>query len=129
MSTRTAAAKSECRCKEIATRAKLDPIEWHLHRFRDTAATRWLPAGIWRAPVRCTKSKNEIGPSASYSPRSNAAILVQNHAIIKLAIHRESSRHLWFLAAPEVSLQIVQNVTVVKSNRVARHVVDVFFHS
>ncbi len=34
------------RCKEIATRAELDPAEWHLHRFRDTAATRWLRAGI-----------------------------------------------------------------------------------
>ena len=34
------------RCKEIATRAGLDPKEWHLHRFRDTAATRWLRAGI-----------------------------------------------------------------------------------
>jgi integrase/recombinase XerD len=34
------------RCKEIATRAELNPAEWHLHRFRDTAATRWLRAGI-----------------------------------------------------------------------------------
>jgi integrase/recombinase XerD len=34
------------RCKHIATRAGLDPQEWHLHRFRDTAATRWLRAGI-----------------------------------------------------------------------------------
>jgi integrase/recombinase XerD len=34
------------RCKEIATRAELDQTEWHLHRFRDTAATRWLRAGI-----------------------------------------------------------------------------------
>src|SRR5579864_9239380 len=34
------------RCKEIAVRAGLDPKEWHLHRFRDTAATRWLRAGI-----------------------------------------------------------------------------------
>ena len=34
------------RCKEIATRAKLDPTKWHLHRFHDTAATRWLRAGI-----------------------------------------------------------------------------------
>jgi integrase len=25
---------------------ELDPAEWHLHRFRDTAATRWLRAGI-----------------------------------------------------------------------------------
>ncbi|MBZ5652892.1 MAG: tyrosine-type recombinase/integrase [Acidobacteriia bacterium] len=33
-------------CKEIATRAELDPAAWHLHRFRDTAATRWLRAGI-----------------------------------------------------------------------------------
>jgi site-specific recombinase XerD len=31
---------------EIAARAELDPTEWHLHRFRDTAATRWLRAGI-----------------------------------------------------------------------------------
>ena len=34
------------RCKDIAKRAGLDPTEWHLHRFRDTAATRWLRAGI-----------------------------------------------------------------------------------
>ena len=34
------------RCKDIAERAGLDPKEWHLHRFRDTAATRWLRAGI-----------------------------------------------------------------------------------
>jgi integrase/recombinase XerD len=34
------------RCKEIATKAELDPAEWHLHRFRDTAATRWLRAGV-----------------------------------------------------------------------------------
>jgi integrase/recombinase XerD len=34
------------RCKDIARRAGLDPAEWHLHRFRDTAATRWLRAGI-----------------------------------------------------------------------------------
>ena len=30
------------RCKEIATRAELDPAELHRNRFRDTAATRWL---------------------------------------------------------------------------------------
>jgi site-specific recombinase XerD len=24
----------------------VDPVQWHLHRFRDTAATRWLRAGI-----------------------------------------------------------------------------------
>ena len=34
------------RCKDIATRAGLNKEEWHLHRFRDTAATRWLRAGI-----------------------------------------------------------------------------------
>ena len=34
------------RCKEIAERAGMDKTEWHLHRFRDTAATRWLRAGI-----------------------------------------------------------------------------------
>jgi len=34
------------RCKEIAERAGLNKDEWHLHRFRDTAATRWLRAGI-----------------------------------------------------------------------------------
>ena len=34
------------RCKEIAARAGLNKAEWHLHRFRDTAATRWLRAGI-----------------------------------------------------------------------------------
>jgi integrase/recombinase XerD len=34
------------RCKAVAKRAELNPDEWHLHRFRDTAATRWLRAGI-----------------------------------------------------------------------------------
>jgi integrase/recombinase XerD len=35
------------RCKSVAKRAELDPNEWHfLHRFRDTAATRWLRVGI-----------------------------------------------------------------------------------
>jgi integrase/recombinase XerD len=34
------------RCKAVAKQAKLDPKEWHLHRFRDTAATRWLRAGV-----------------------------------------------------------------------------------
>jgi integrase len=34
------------RCKEVAKRAGLNPERWHLHRFRDTAATRWLRAGI-----------------------------------------------------------------------------------
>ncbi len=34
------------RCKEIAKGAGLNKAEWHLHRFRDTAATRWLRAGI-----------------------------------------------------------------------------------
>ena len=34
------------RCKQIATSAGLDEKEWHLHKFRDTAATRWLRAGI-----------------------------------------------------------------------------------
>lgn len=34
------------RCKAVAKRAELNPDEWRLHRFRDTAATRWLRAGI-----------------------------------------------------------------------------------
>ncbi|MGB9471881.1 MAG: tyrosine-type recombinase/integrase, partial [Candidatus Acidiferrum sp.] len=34
------------RCKAIAKRAGLNPEEWHLHRFRDTAATHWLRGGI-----------------------------------------------------------------------------------
>jgi integrase/recombinase XerD len=34
------------RCEEIAEKAGLNKEEWHLHRFRDTAATRWLRAGI-----------------------------------------------------------------------------------
>lgn len=33
-------------CRAVATRAGLKAKEWHLHRFRDTAATRWLRAGI-----------------------------------------------------------------------------------
>ena len=34
------------RCKYVADLAGLNKEEWHLHRFRDTAATRWLRAGI-----------------------------------------------------------------------------------
>lgn len=34
------------RCKAVAKRAKLNPKEWYLHRFRDSAATRWLRGGI-----------------------------------------------------------------------------------
>jgi integrase len=33
-------------CKAVTKIAGLDETEWHLHRFRDTAATRWLRAGI-----------------------------------------------------------------------------------
>ena len=33
-------------CKAVAKRAGLDSEKWHMHRFRDTAATRWLRAGI-----------------------------------------------------------------------------------
>lgn len=33
-------------CKYVADLAGLKKKEWHLHRFRDTAATRWLRAGI-----------------------------------------------------------------------------------
>jgi integrase len=33
-------------CKNVAKRAKLDHAAWHMHRFRDTGATRWLRAGI-----------------------------------------------------------------------------------
>ncbi len=32
--------------KAVAERAGLKKEEWHLHRFRDTAATRWLRAGV-----------------------------------------------------------------------------------
>ena len=31
-------------CKNVATGANLDSASWHLHRFRDTAATHWLRA-------------------------------------------------------------------------------------
>lgn len=34
------------RCRQIAKAAGLDEKEWHLHKFRDSAATRWLRAGI-----------------------------------------------------------------------------------
>ena len=40
-------------CKHVAKRAGLDSEEWHMHRFRDTAATRWLRAGIDVRTVRC----------------------------------------------------------------------------
>jgi integrase/recombinase XerC len=33
-------------CKAVAERAGLNKKEWHIHRFRDTAATRWLRAWI-----------------------------------------------------------------------------------
>ncbi len=34
------------RVKDVAERAGLQKEGWHLHRFRDTAATRWLRAGV-----------------------------------------------------------------------------------
>jgi len=42
------------RCKAVAKRAGLNPDHWYLHRFRDTAATRWLRAGI---DVRTVQSR------------------------------------------------------------------------
>ena len=33
-------------CKNVAKRAELEAEKWHLHGFRDTAATRWVRADI-----------------------------------------------------------------------------------
>lgn len=54
------------RCKAIARRAKLDPKKWRLHRFRDTAATRWLRAGIDVRTVQSWLGHESLDPTQKY---------------------------------------------------------------
>jgi integrase/recombinase XerD len=54
------------RCKEIASKAGLDPKEWHLHRFRDTAATRWLRAGIDIRTVQAWLGHESLATTQKY---------------------------------------------------------------
>lgn len=54
------------RCKDIAQRAGLDPKEWHLHRFRDTAATRWLRGGIDVRTVQAWLGHESLATTQKY---------------------------------------------------------------
>jgi integrase len=80
------------RCKEIATRAGLNKDEWHLHRFRDTAATRWLRAGIDMRTVQVWLGSRVAGNNAEISGalkrhtetarQDEAAVLVMHSPLI-----------------------------------------------
>jgi integrase/recombinase XerD len=59
------------RCKQVAARAGLDPKEWHLHRFRDTAATRWLRAGIDVRTVQQWLGHESLATTQKYLEPSN----------------------------------------------------------
>jgi integrase len=70
------------RCKNIAIRAGLNPTEWHLHRFRDTAATRWLRAGIdvrtvqfWLGHESLATTQKYLEPSQETEKQLNAMAL------------------------------------------------------
>lgn len=54
------------RCKAVAKRAALNPDLWHLHRFRDTAATRWLRAGIDVRTVQCWLGHESLATTQKY---------------------------------------------------------------
>jgi integrase len=53
-------------CKNVASRAKLDSAAWHLHRFRDTAATRWLRAGIDVRTVQAWLGHESLATTQKY---------------------------------------------------------------
>ena len=54
------------RCKEVAKRAGLDPKEWRLHRFRDTAATRWLRGGVDVRTVQAWLGHESLATTQKY---------------------------------------------------------------
>ena len=54
------------RCKYIAALAGLNAEEWHLHRFRDTAATRWLRAGIDVRTVQAWLGHESLATTQKY---------------------------------------------------------------
>jgi site-specific recombinase XerD len=53
-------------CKAVAARAELDSAQWHLHRFRDTAATRWLRAGIDVRTVQAWLGHESLATTQKY---------------------------------------------------------------
>jgi integrase/recombinase XerD len=53
-------------CKNVAKRAKLDFGAWHMHRFRDTAATRWLRAGIDVRTVQAWLGHESLATTQKY---------------------------------------------------------------
>ena len=57
-------------CKGVAKRAKLDAKAWHLHRFRDTAATRWLRAGIDVRTVQTWLGHESLATTQKYLEHS-----------------------------------------------------------
>jgi integrase len=54
------------RCKYVADLAGLNKEEWHLHRFRDTAATRWLRAGIDVRTVQAWLGHESLATTQKY---------------------------------------------------------------
>ena len=57
-------------CKAVAKRSGLDSEKWHMHRFRDTAATRWLRAGsdvrtvqVWLGHESLATTQEYLEPS------------------------------------------------------------------
>jgi len=59
------------RCKAVAKRAELNPDHWYLHRFRDTAATRWLRAGIDVRTVQSWLGHESLETTQKYLEPSN----------------------------------------------------------
>jgi integrase/recombinase XerD len=53
-------------CKAAAKRAGLNEAEWHLHRFRDTAATRWLRAGVDVRTVQAWLGHESLATTQKY---------------------------------------------------------------
>ena len=53
-------------CKNVVKRAELDQAQWHLHRFRDTAATRWLRAGIDVRTVQAWLGHESLATTQKY---------------------------------------------------------------
>lgn len=53
-------------CKAVAKRAGLDSEKWHMHRFRDTAAMRWLRAGIDVRTVQAWLGHESLATTQKY---------------------------------------------------------------
>jgi site-specific recombinase XerD len=54
------------RCKQIAKAAGLDAKEWHLHKFRDRVAPRWLRPGIDVRTVQAWLGHKSLATTQKY---------------------------------------------------------------